>query len=96
MHFNIEATFTRVDFRRDEKTGVWKHHGSKWSIDHEDVNAWQSGQLTLANGETVIVEEDWDQIRLILDAKRKEKAEYEEHLRKLESMGLPSMPGGEE
>jgi hypothetical protein len=96
MHFNTEATFTRVDFRRDDQTGVWKHHGVKWSIDHEDVNSWQSGQLTLKNGETIIVEEDWDSIKAILDLKREEKAEFEEYLRRLEIMGMAAMPGGDE
>lgn len=91
MHFNTEATFTRVDFLRDEKTGVYKHTGRRWSIDHEDVNAFMDGHLTLANGEEIFVEEDWEQIKTILDKKREEKEAYDEYLRKLEATGMASL-----
>lgn len=96
MHFNSKVCFDRVVFERDAQTGYYKHLSKPWDINFEKVESYSHGELRLDDGEVVLVEQDYEQIKKLIDDKLKEQEVYSAHLRMQESNGVVFLPEGDE
>lgn len=88
MIFNPKVTFTKVSFRREQTEGAYISEGDRYSINAGKIDSFSSGLLFLDNGETVLVEEDWDQIDNILKKKLAEEEAYQAMLRDIQRLGV--------
>lgn len=95
MHFNPKVAFTKIIMPRDPQTGIRKHQGVPWDINFEKIESYTHGEIRLDDGEVIYVEEDYEQIKKIIDDKIAEHERYNTNLRLQENNGMVFIPEDE-
>ncbi len=89
MYFNPKVKFTQLTFRREKREGRYISEPEPLGINYDKIDMFGDGVLKLDNGESIYVEQDYDQINAILEAKIKEAETYQAALKEADRTGLP-------
>lgn len=88
MFFNPKVKFMQLEFRREKKEGRYVSEPAPFGINYDKVDSFGDGVLKLDNGESIYVEQDYDQINAILESKIKEYEAYQKKVREIDRAGM--------